>query len=573
MRLRITLLWLGVIGLAGSPVADAGAPDYPHPIDHPDSARMLTGDWFANAAQIDFGKLPQIPARHALISDVRDQAGTRVHQHAYLARHAGRYWAMWSDGPGLPRPGATPAQHRNRVPGHDRPGTRVSYATSGDGLNWSKPRDLSGPPRIDGFGWIARGLWVRDGELLALASHFNAPGYSGKGLSLEAFRWDEKARGWVPHGTVLDDSLNNFPPKKLPTGEWMMTRRDHERQVSVMIGGAKGFNDWRIRPLASYDGKGRPEEPYWFILPDGKNIVGLIRDNGGSKRLLRTYSTDSGRSWSRIVRTNFPDATSKFFVLRTSRGYYVMVSNGNPRRRDPLTLAVSPDGLVFTKLFRLIGGRHIDYPHLIEHDGHLLIAFSGAKQTMEVMKVSLTDLEQLKMPASVKLDRPLAPLPASPSGLPDWIDLGDEGRTIYATVAMTVPQRGKVANLSLATSAGQERVTVGVDARGLLTARLYRSEVSGPKMDPGARISLLIRISSHRGRPDELSVQTGPTGEIPAAPGNPDNWTITNRKGDSNANLARALIRGEGTVFHGLRIAHDRAALATAAPVNLTAAD
>ncbi len=163
----------------------------------------------------------------------------------------------------------------------------------------------------------------------------------------------------------------------------------------MIIGGDEVYNRWQIRPLASYDAKGRPEEPYWYVLPDGNSLVGLIRDNGRSGRLLRTFSTDNGRTWSKIVKTNFPDATSKFFVLRTSRGYYAMVSNANPRRRDPLTLAISPDGLVFTHLFNLVGGRHVDYPHIIEFDGHLLIAFSGAKQKMEVLKVSLDDLDHL----------------------------------------------------------------------------------------------------------------------------------------------------------------------------------
>ncbi|MEZ6062352.1 MAG: exo-alpha-sialidase [Planctomycetaceae bacterium] len=358
-----------------------------------DDAIMLADDWVPeDPHQIDFDKLPRVQADHAVISDVRDAAGTRVHQHAYLAHHDGRYWAMWSDGPGLPRAGVTPRQHRNIVPGHDQPGTRVSFATSVDGLHWTTPADLSGPPRIEGFGWIARGFWQRDSELIALASHFNAPGYEGPGLSLEAFR--RNGTKWVAYGTVQDDSMNNFPPKRLPSGEWMMTRRDHQRQVSVMIGGTKAFNDWRISPLAAYDDDGRPEEPYWYILPDGKTIVGLIRDNGGSKFLHRTFSRDNGRTWSQIRRTNFPDATSKFFVHRTSRGYYVMVSNSNPRKRDPLTLAISQDGLVFDKLFWLIGGRHVDYPHIIEYDSHLLIAFSGAKQTMEVMKVSLDELER-----------------------------------------------------------------------------------------------------------------------------------------------------------------------------------
>ena len=157
-------------------------------------------------------------------------------------------------------------------------------------------------------------MWKRDGELLALASHFHAPGYAGDGLSLEAFRWDKSKGEWLDHGTVRDDSLNNFPPKKLPgSDQWMMTRRDGKRQVSVMIGGDKAFDDWEIHPMASYNGKGRPEEPYWYVLPDGDHLVGLIRDNGRSGRLLRTFSTDKGRHqqvfrtshFTRILRPGF----------------------------------------------------------------------------------------------------------------------------------------------------------------------------------------------------------------------------------------------------------------------------
>ncbi len=526
----------------------------------PDDSLMLAGDWLPeDPHQINYGKLPRVTARHAFISDVRDQAGTRVHQHAYLAHFDGRFWAMWSDGPGLPKPGATPEQHRNIVPGHDRPGTRNSFATSKDGLLWTKPADLTGPPRIEAYGWIARGLWKRDGELLALASHFNAPGYAGLGLSLEAFLWD--GTKWVAKGTVLDDSMNNFPPKRLPSGEWMMTRRDHLRQVSVMIGGTKAFDDWRINPLAAYDGDGRPEEPYWYILPDDQTIVGLIRDNGGSKFLLRTFSRDNGRTWSQIRRTNFPDATSKFFVHRTSRGYYVMVSNSNPRKRDPLTLAISQDGLVFTKLFWLIGGRHIDYPHIIEHDDHLLIAFSGAKQTMEVMKVSLDELENLAMPESVALAQPLPEIKPIPQQLQPWIDLGDEGKALYASADLIVPKDGKPVILSLGTATGAERVTVGIDEQGRLTARLYEQTVTGPELEPGSRHTLLIRLHSHREQPDELLVQAGPPGTIPAEP---EIWTLSNTKGRSNADLSRVILRGESDGFSSVRIAPTRDSLANA---------
>ena len=500
-----------------------------------ESVAMLAGDWVPqDPHQIDYDKLPQVTAEHVIISDVRDRAGTRVHQHAYLAHHGGRFWAMWSDGPGGPRSGVTPQQHRNVVPAHDMPGTRNSFATSLDGLRWTKPADLTGPPRVEGFGWIARGLWKRDGELLALASHFNAPGYDGVGLSLEAFRWN--GTKWAAHGTVFDDSLNNFPPKRLPSGDWMMTRRDHQRQLSVLIGGVKAFNDWRVHPLAAYDGNGRPEEPYWYILPDDKTIVGLIRDNGRSKFLLRTFSRDNGTTWSKIHRTNFPDATSKFFVHRTSRRFYVLVSNSNPRRRDPLTIAISHDGLVFTKLFRLIGGRHVDYPHIIEHDESLFIAFSGAKQTMEVMKVSLDELERLAMPSSVELAEPLPPLglmPRQPS--PYWIDLGDEGKTLYVAADFVVPEVGGRAALSLATATGEKRVVVGVDSKGRITLQLYKESVTGRKLNPGTHYTVLIRLESHRSKTDELSVHLFPQGESLTEP---NEWMSSNTKGSSNANLS-----------------------------------
>ena len=394
-RSKHALPWLLAIGLTCSPLAAQGRLDAPHPVLNPESALMFDVPGVGtDPTNVSYTQLRRIPYEHAELSDVRDRGGTWVNQHAYLVHYNGRYWAMWSDGPGIPRADVPPDQHRNIVPGHDRPDTRVSYAISPDGLKWSDPKDLSGPPRIDGFGWIARGFWVRDGRLLALASHFNAPGYSGKGLSLELFRWDENQGTWVANGTVLDDTLNNFPPKKLPNGPWMMSRRDHRRQVTVMIGGVARFDQWKIHPLSSSGGH-QAEEPYWYVLPDGSNLVGLIRDNGGSKRLLRVFSTDYGHTWTRLVPTNFPDATSKFFVLRSSRGYYALVSNTNPQRRDPLTIATSRDGLVYTHLFYLIGGRHVDYPHIIENEGHLRIAFSGAKQTMEVLTVSLAALDRL----------------------------------------------------------------------------------------------------------------------------------------------------------------------------------
>lgn len=372
----------------------------PHPVTNPTSPLMLAGGWVpANSHAIEFDALPRIPSQHAVVSDVLGAGGHRVNQHNYLVHFAGRFWAMWSDGPGESRgPG--------KVPGHDRADQHVSFATSPDGLKWGAIGNMTGRPD-QGYGWIARGFWIREGKLLALASRYEAPGYAGPGLSLHAFELtaSEPAK-WRHLGLVFDDALNNFSPKPLPSGEWMMSRRDGKQNVHFLIGGLAGFNRWTSYPAASYtELQDRPEEPYWWVLPDDRSIVALYRDNSRSGFLLRGFSTDNGRTWSAPVRTNFPDATSKFSGVRLPDGRYVLVSNPHPQRRDPLTLAVSRDGLVFTAMGYLVGGRHVDYPHVIEHQGFLYVAFATAKSTVEVVRIAVAELIALEEKQATRVAR------------------------------------------------------------------------------------------------------------------------------------------------------------------------
>jgi hypothetical protein len=388
LTLGVSLVWLSA-SLAVAEETPAG----PHAVENPLSPLMIAGDWVPDdPREIDFAELPRVPSQHVVVSDVRKDNG--VNQHNYLVHHAGKFWAMWSDGPGI----------------EDRVGQRVKFSTSSDGLAWSEPKYLtpeppnSGPDsphyatRSDkGFRWISRGFWQRGEELYALASLDEAAGFFGPSLALHAFRLKPGEQAWEAVGVIANDAINNFPPKRLPSGEWMMSRRPHDYKkvgVHFLVGGTQAIDDWRSFSVLGSSSQLAAEEPIWWVLPD-QHLMALFRDNRRSGYLYRSFSTDNGRTWSKPVQTNFPDATSKVFGLRLSDGRYVLVSNANPKRRDPLTISISDNGMVFTKMGYLVGGRHVDYPHAIEHDGRLLVAFSGGKQSVEVLRIRLADLKQI----------------------------------------------------------------------------------------------------------------------------------------------------------------------------------
>lgn len=367
----------------------AQAQPRPHPLKDPESPVFLDlPDSGTDADNIDYGKLPRLKGTLAVISPKDPEWKFQLHN--YLVRHDGLFWCMWSHGPA-----------------EDDPSQHIRYATSKDGITWSASKVLAGPPK-EGYGYIARGFWPRDDELLGMIAHFKGKGAFGvdKELKLEAYVLN-KDGSWKYKGLIHDNAINSYPPQKLPSGEWMMTRREARFTTSMIIGGVKALDDWQNVLILDYikslkiPAKQRffPDEPIWYPLPD-KNLVALFRDNGGSSRLFRAYSTDQGRSWSKPVATNFPNATSKSFTLLTSTGYRVLINNANPKMgRRQLMLSLSKDGLVFTRLLLLDipseKAANFQYPHVLEHDGFLWIAYSKDKATIELLKVALSDLEPM----------------------------------------------------------------------------------------------------------------------------------------------------------------------------------
>ncbi|MCA9067876.1 MAG: hypothetical protein KDA84_03075, partial [Planctomycetaceae bacterium] len=180
--------------------------------------------------KIDYDNLPRLSGEQAVINPVDyspdykpgeklEMTKMRLQLHNYLAWYEGQFWCIWSDGP--------------RV--EDWPTQEIKYATSKDGLTWSKAKSVTGTPK-EPYAFIARGLWIRDGELLALGAHYKGKGAFGvdKELELQAFVWNKEEQQWKFRGKLYDNAINNFPPQKLPTGDWILTRRDARFNVTIL---------------------------------------------------------------------------------------------------------------------------------------------------------------------------------------------------------------------------------------------------------------------------------------------------------------------------------------------------
>lgn len=380
MKSLVIALLLIVGGSAVAVVNRAGAEE---PVE-PAVVLKLAGE-VTDPAAIDFEALPRLKGEHAVVCEPTTDLKFQLHD--YLIHHAGRYWCMFSHGPIV----------------EDHPTQFVSYCTSDDGLKWSPPKPIMSRPEAP-YAYIARGFWLRDGELLALVAHYKDKGAFGvnKELKLEAYAWDAPTDAWKFKAVLYEDAINNFAPQKLANGEWLTTRRDARFNVYMLAGGVKSHEDWQSFPVVKRNEVPNfsPDEPVWWQLPDGR-LHALFRDNAGSSRLFQSFSSDDGRTWTKPRITNFPNASSKLYPMQLQSGAWLIISNANPKwARREMYLSLSDDGLTFTKMARLeIPSKKattFQYPHAIEHDGHLLIVFSQKKERSEVLKIPLAQIEALR---------------------------------------------------------------------------------------------------------------------------------------------------------------------------------
>ncbi|QVJ79596.1 Arabinogalactan endo-1,4-beta-galactosidase [Prevotella sp. khp1] len=313
-----------------------------------------------------------------------------------LAAFKGKLYCMWQSSP----------------KDEDSDDTRVLYSISSDeGNSWSKPMVLAAPNQDC---CCTSGGWLVNGDTLLAFIDTWQKGLSPRGgktcyiTSTDGLSWSPMLPVRMADGSEMDGVLEQ-DPYRLPDGRLVGATHFMPglHVCPVYTDDPKGISGWR-KGLFEYKDLGKTSreiEPSQYVQPDG-TIVMLFRDQSSSFRKLVSISKDKGETWTRPECTTIPDGRTKQCAGNLPDGTSYMVSCPAPaKRRWPLVLHLSNDGIKFDKAILLRSGSLNDlpprryegkyktlgysYPKAIAYHQNLYIGYSTNKEDVECTIVTL----------------------------------------------------------------------------------------------------------------------------------------------------------------------------------------
>jgi predicted neuraminidase len=250
------------------------------------------------------------------------------------------------------------------------------------GLTWSCPNSIPGG--------IHHGAWVNSG-IVHSSGRWIIPVSWAEHCGAE---WCEPSIGRPPASVVAGPGARQ--PVELPWGAdksllyqtanaW--ADRNHRYVAGVMLSDDEGAT-FRLRGYLCRDDARHFIEPKVVELSDGR--VTLFAREKWQGWIWRSESTDGGETWSPIQRTDIPNPSSKFRLLRANDGRIFLLHNpagiqpdGKWGRRSPLSLWISDDDMrTWQTKVDLIADteRNLNYPDgfLDEERGEVRFAWEDA---------------------------------------------------------------------------------------------------------------------------------------------------------------------------------------------------
>ena len=288
----------------------------------------------------------------------------------------------------------------------DSPETRVVYSSSRDeGQTWSMPRVLieaTDSCYYTSGGWIASAdtlvafvnRWPKDIQPIGGFTEYM---YTADGNTWSRPQPVRMADGKPMNGIIEQD------PYRLADGRIIAAVHFQPGlHVSpVYTDSAIGYKGWKKAIFEGHDrGKqSRELEPSIYQQKDG-TLVMVFRDQSSSYCKMASMSHDRGQTWTEPVLTNIPDARVKQSAGNLPDGTaYLVGCPTQAKRRWPLTVLLSNDGICFDKGFLLrAGGDDLqsqrfpgkakalgyNYPKSLVYKGKLYVAYATNKEDVEI---------------------------------------------------------------------------------------------------------------------------------------------------------------------------------------------
>ena len=283
--------------------------------------------------------------------------------------------------------------------GHNKGGENTDteearFCVSDDeGRSWSEVKTIDSG---DGSIGVSHGSFLsHKGALWAFMGAYTG---TMEGIHTRAYLLDEKTNTWEAKGSIIGDGFWPMQePVRMDDGNWIMAgiavgvydaKGTHPAAVAISRG--SDFTKWDFIRITPREGLAMWGES--TVIVEGKTVTSISR-YGAEPRALVATSEDYGRTWTMMVPSNLPMATSKPIagLLSTGQRYLVCsISGDGGSQRSPLTIAVSrPGESVFSKVYVIRhalfpegpGESHekasLSYPYAIEHEGHLYVGYSN----------------------------------------------------------------------------------------------------------------------------------------------------------------------------------------------------
>jgi len=347
--------------------------------------------------------LPHLQIQRSMVY-VPDTAWLYSH-HASITHFRNLFIAAWSNG----------------IKDEDKPGQRVEYSISADGMYWSRPMLLAQPSvyRGDTLNVLTAAGFHQFGDTLVAYYGEYSPHRTNTHLwakaTLDGIDWSAPMDMHIPVNP-------NHGPQQIAGGRLIISGNF----TFPYTDDESGLRGWKMSSFYP-DSLYKEDNPATFYAPAEKlqlpplcegsfyqtqdgvlHMLLRVTGKGWKGKLWLTESKDNGATWGLPVETAFTDNDSKFHFGELPGGgfYYVGIPDTlHHYDRNPLVLAISIDGLHFNEQYIIADepytmkqdglwkGGEYGYPHTIIVDGYMYVIVSRKKEAVEVLRFNLKQLQ------------------------------------------------------------------------------------------------------------------------------------------------------------------------------------